>query len=179
MNDHPSLSEKQNPAYVRMRRTTLGAHGHPPAHVEFTQHMSSQMTPSIASSSDHLHPSDRFAPRHLGPRPEDQKAMLSAARCFFDEATCCLKPSPMPFGTMILCVSVRRLRSRKRRPRLRAMMSKKSCAQECDWCGIPQLPDPSVIERTVFRNPGWYTRTRPTRLRSRKVAWKCCWLGKP
>ena len=36
------------------------------------------MTPSIASSSDHLQPSDRFAPRHLGPRPEDQKAMLSA-----------------------------------------------------------------------------------------------------
>ena len=78
MNDHPSLSEKQNPAYVRMRRTTLGAHGHPPARVEFSQLMSSQMTPSIATSSDHLQPSDRFAPRHLGPRPEEQEAMLSA-----------------------------------------------------------------------------------------------------
>ncbi|MEC7129159.1 MAG: glycine dehydrogenase (aminomethyl-transferring), partial [Planctomycetota bacterium] len=118
------------------------------------------MTPSIASSSDHLQPSDRFAPRHLGPRLEDQKAMLSA-----------LGVSSM--GDLLFEAipdAIRNDDPLRLRPAasesqataaLRAMMSKNRVLNSAIGAGYHNCLIPSVIERTVFRNPGWYTQYTP------------------
>ena len=118
------------------------------------------MTPSIASSSDHLHPSDRFAPRHLGPRPEDQKAMLSAL-------------GVSSIGDLLFEAipdAIRNDDPLRLRPAasesqataaLRAMMSKNRVLKSAIGAGYHNCLIPSVIERTVFRNPGWYTQYTP------------------
>ena len=118
------------------------------------------MTPSIASSSDHLQPSDCFAPRHLGPRPEDQKAMLSA-----------LGVSSM--GDLLFEAipdAIRNDDPLRLRPAasesqataaLRKMMSKNRVLKSAIGAGYHNCLIPSVIERTVFRNPGWYTQYTP------------------
>ena len=159
MNDHPSLSEKQNPAYVRMRRTTLGAHGHPPARVEFSQLMSSQMTPRLQ-----LHPitcsHPTASPRVTSARPEEQEAMLSAlglssmTELLFEAIPDAIRnDDPLnlrPAASESEAASA-----------LRQIMSKNHVLKSAIGAGYHNCLIPSVIERTVFRNPGWYTQYTP------------------
>ena len=133
------------------------------------------MTPSIASSSDHLHPSDRFAPRHLGPRPEDQKAMLSALGVS-SMGDLLFEAIPDAIRTMILCVSVSDFGVASDAA-LRVMS--KVCAQECDRCGYHNCLIPSVIEPLRSSITGLVHPVHALSGRDLAIAWRCCWLGKP
>ncbi|MEC8250794.1 MAG: glycine dehydrogenase (aminomethyl-transferring), partial [Planctomycetota bacterium] len=118
------------------------------------------MTPSIATSSDHLQPSDRFAPRHLGPRPEEQEAMLSAlglssmTELLFEAIPDAIRnDDPLnlrPAASESEAASA-----------LRQIMSKNHVLKSAIGAGYHNCLIPSVIERTVFRNPGWYTQYTP------------------
>jgi glycine dehydrogenase len=107
-----------------------------------------------------LHPIDHFAPRHIGPSPEDTDAMLAAVGAasldaLIDEAIPASirldKPLRLPPAESE-SQYLGRLKSIARRNRvLRSFIG----------LGYYDTLTPSVIRRNLFENPGWYTPYTP------------------
>jgi len=105
------------------------------------------------------HP-DCFVDRHIGPRPEEIRAMLEALGCSDLDALCA---GAVP--------SAIRLRERLRLPppvaettalrELRALASRNQVFRSYLGTGYSDTITPPVILRNVFENPGWYTQYTP------------------
>ncbi len=101
-----------------------------------------------------------FAPRHLGPRPEDQAEMLGLLG--FDSLDA-LVDAIVPAG-----IRLRRplalpapLTEREAVARLREIAAKNQVWRSYLGMGYADTITPPVIQRNVLENPGWYTAYTP------------------
>jgi glycine dehydrogenase len=107
-----------------------------------------------------LQPLDRFAPRHIGPSPEETVAMLEAVGAASLDA---LVDEAIPPSI--------RLRQPLKLPeadsesqylaRLKALARRNRVLRSFIGLGYYDTITPSVIRRNVFENPGWYTPYTP------------------
>ncbi len=107
-----------------------------------------------------LEPIDRFAPRHIGPRPDELSAMLDTVGAGSLDA---LIDEAIPASI--------RLRKRLELPpaeseseylaRLRGIARKNKVFRSFIGLGYSDTLTPSVIRRCLFENPGWYTPYTP------------------
>jgi glycine dehydrogenase len=107
-----------------------------------------------------LNPIDHFAPRHIGPSPEDTQAMLAAVGAasldaLIDEAipasirlTAPLKLPDAESESQYLA-------------RLKTIAQKNHVLRSFIGLGYYDTLTPSVVRRNVFENPGWYTPYTP------------------
>ncbi len=107
-----------------------------------------------------LDPTDRFPPRHIGPRGADLEAMLRAVGAasldvLVDEAIPpairLTRPLNLPAGETESAYTVR----------LRTIARKNRVLRSFIGLGYSDTITPSVIRRGVFENPGWYTPYTP------------------
>jgi glycine dehydrogenase len=107
-----------------------------------------------------LNPIDHFAPRHIGPSPEDSKAMLDAVGAasldaLIDEAIPASirlqKPLNLPPGES----------ESEYLARLKTIARKNKVLRSFIGLGYYDTLTPSVIKRNLFENPGWYTPYTP------------------
>jgi len=107
-----------------------------------------------------LDASDLFSQRHIGPRPEDAKAMLDVVGA----------ASLDQLMDEVLPPSIRRTESLSLPPaesefqyhtRLRSLAAKNIVARSFIGLGYYDTITPSVIVRNVLENPGWYTPYTP------------------
>jgi glycine dehydrogenase len=107
-----------------------------------------------------VEPLDHFAPRHIGPRPDDLKSMLdqvgaSSLDALIDEAipasirlTKPLELPPAESESQYLA-------------RLKGIACKNKVFRSFIGLGYYDTLTPSVIRRCLFENPGWYTPYTP------------------
>jgi glycine dehydrogenase len=107
-----------------------------------------------------LHPIDRFAPRHIGPSPEDTTAMLAAVGAASLDA---LIDEVIPSSIRL----DRPLNLPEGEPesqyltRLKGIARKNKVLRSFIGLGYYDTLTPSVIKRNLFENPGWYTPYTP------------------
>jgi glycine dehydrogenase len=119
--------------------------------------MQSSESPNLAGALEHP---DRFVDRHIGPRPEEVRAMLEAVGYSDLEA---LSRGAVP--------SAIRFRAELRLPppvtermalrELRALASRNLVFRSYLGMGYSDTITPPVILRNVLENPGWYTQYTP------------------
>src|SRR5215470_6526045 len=103
---------------------------------------------------------DGFAPRHIGPRPEDAQAMLrllgySSLDDLIDAAVPrrirMTRPLAIPAG----------LSEHEALSRMRKMASRNELYRSYLGMGFSDCITPPVIQRNILENPGWYTAYTP------------------
>ena len=104
---------------------------------------------------------EAFADRHIGPRPDDQAAMLAALGYgSLDDLVEAAVPSVDPRAR-----AARRSPSRGRRPRrsptLRELAARNEVFTSLIGLGYHDTITPPVILRNVLENPAWYTAYTP------------------
>jgi glycine dehydrogenase len=116
--------------------------------------------PARAGNRDLLQPLDTFAPRHLGPRPDDIPLMLERLRldslaALIDEAVpdairtkTPLQLPPAASETEILA-------------ELRELAARNDVFRSFIGMGYYDTNTPGVIMRNILENPGWYTQYTP------------------
>ena len=107
-----------------------------------------------------LNPIDHFAPRHIGPSPEDTKAMLDAVGAasldaLIDEAIPASIRLARPLNLPEAETESQYL------SRLRTVARKNQVLRSFIGLGYYDTLTPSVIKRNLFENPGWYTPYTP------------------
>jgi glycine dehydrogenase len=107
-----------------------------------------------------LHPIDHFAPRHIGPSPEDTKAMLDAVGAasldaLIDEAIPASIRLTRPLNLPDAETESQYL------TRLKSIARKNKVLRSFIGLGYYDTLTPSVIRRNLFENPGWYTPYTP------------------
>jgi glycine dehydrogenase len=107
-----------------------------------------------------LHPIDHFAPRHIGPSPEDTNAMLEAVGAasldaLMDEAI----PSSIRLAGPLALPDAET--ESQYLSRLKAIARKNKVLRSFIGLGYYDTLTPSVIKRSLFENPGWYTPYTP------------------
>src|SRR5262245_51802553 len=107
-----------------------------------------------------LEPLDHFAPRHIGPRPDELKRMLDTAGV----------PSHAALIDEAIPASIRLAKPLELPPaeseseyltRLKAIARKNKVFRSFIGLGYYDTLTPSVIRRCLFENPGWYTPYTP------------------
>jgi glycine dehydrogenase len=107
-----------------------------------------------------LNPIDHFAPRHIGPSPEDTTAMLDAVGAasldaLIDEAIPAsirlTRPLDLPEAES----------ESQYLARVKAIARKNKVFRSFIGLGYYDTITPSVIKRNLFENPGWYTPYTP------------------
>jgi glycine dehydrogenase len=107
-----------------------------------------------------LHSIDHFAPRHIGPSPEETTAMLAAVGAasldaLIDEAIPASirlsQPPPLPAAET----------ESQYLARLKAIGQKNQVLRSFIGLGYYDTLTPSVIKRNLFENAGWYTPYTP------------------
>jgi glycine dehydrogenase len=109
---------------------------------------------------DHLSPSDHFAPRHLGPGPSEQRAMLDLLGCKDLEA---LIAETVPAGIRMqreLALG-EALGERELIEELKNLAADNQVMRSFIGMGYHDCITPPVILRNVLENPGWYTQYTP------------------
>jgi glycine dehydrogenase len=107
-----------------------------------------------------LHPTDHFAPRHIGPNPEDTKAMLDAVGAasldaLVDAAIPASIRLPQPLQLPAAESESQYL------ARLKTIARKNRVLRSFIGLGYYDTLTPSVIKRNLFENAGWYTPYTP------------------
>ncbi|MEW6319877.1 MAG: aminomethyl-transferring glycine dehydrogenase [Acidobacteriota bacterium] len=107
-----------------------------------------------------LHPTDRFAPRHIGPRPEDLPAMLEAVgAASLDELIDQAVPAAIRRATPLALPAAES--ESEYLARLGSIAARNKVFRSFIGLGYADTITPSVIRRTVFENPSWYTPYTP------------------
>ena len=107
-----------------------------------------------------LEPSDTFAPRHIGPSPDDVREMLAALGLermaqLIDEAV----PASIRLGRDLALPAP--LGEHDLIGRLREMVSHNQVFRSYIGTGYHDCITPPVIQRNILENPGWYTAYTP------------------
>jgi glycine dehydrogenase len=107
-----------------------------------------------------LEPLDQFAPRHIGPRPDDLKSMLEtigvpSLDALIDEAI----PSSIRLSKPLELPPAES--ESQYLARLKEIARKNKVFRSFIGLGYYDTITPSVIRRCVFENPGWYTPYTP------------------
>jgi glycine dehydrogenase len=107
-----------------------------------------------------LHPIDYFAPRHIGPSPEDTATMLAAVGAssldaLIDEAIPASIRLPQPPQLPAAETESQYL------ARLKGIAGKNQVLRSFIGLGYSDTLTPSVIKRNLFENAGWYTPYTP------------------
>ena len=107
-----------------------------------------------------LHPTDYFAPRHIGPSSEDTTAMLAAVGAasldaLIDEAIPASIRLPQPLDLPAAETESQYL------ARLKGIARKNKVLRSFIGLGYSDTLTPSVIKRNLFENAGWYTPYTP------------------
>ncbi len=115
--------------------------------------------PSVRPS-EALEPTDRFAPRHIGPDEADVQSMLDALGCasmedFIHEVV----PESIRFGRDLALPKA--LGEHAMLEHLRGMAERNEVFRSCIGMGYSGTITPSVILRNILENPGWYTQYTP------------------
>ena len=112
-----------------------------------------------------LDPSDTFAERHIGPRPDDLREMLAAigAGSLEDLATQTVPAGirlerPLELGGLD---PSRPAGETEVLARLATIASRNRVLKSCIGMGYSGTIVPPVIQRNVLENPGWYTQYTP------------------
>jgi glycine dehydrogenase len=107
-----------------------------------------------------LAPTDRFAPRHIGPDEREVGAMLAAVGCAtMDEFVGQVVPASIRLGGDLDLPAA--LGEHAMLARLRGMMDRNRVFRSCIGMGYCGTITPAVILRNVLENPGWYTQYTP------------------
>ena len=109
---------------------------------------------------DAFAPLDTFAPRHIGPRPDDVKLMLEEVGAtsldqLIDEAI----PASIRLAAPLDLPAAESESAYL--ARLKTIASKNKVFRSFIGLGYSDTLTPSVIRRMVFENPGWYTPYTP------------------
>jgi glycine dehydrogenase len=107
-----------------------------------------------------LNPIDHFAPRHIGPSPEDTQAMLDAVGAASLDA---LIEEAIPSGIRLakpLDLPPAESESQYL-TRLKSIARNNKVMRSFIGLGYHDTLTPSVIRRNLFENPGWYTPYTP------------------
>jgi glycine dehydrogenase len=107
-----------------------------------------------------LNPTDHFAPRHIGPSPEDTAAMLEAVGApsldaLIDEAI----PASIRLGGPLKLPAAET--ESQYLARLKTIAGKNKVLRSFIGLGYYDTLTPSVIKRNLFENAGWYTPYTP------------------
>jgi glycine dehydrogenase len=107
-----------------------------------------------------LNPIDHFAPRHIGPSPDDTRAMLDAIGvasldALIDEAIPASIRLDAPLDLPAAETESQYL------ARLKRIARKNSVLRSFIGLGYYDTLTPSVVRRNLFENPGWYTPYTP------------------
>ena len=107
-----------------------------------------------------LAPTDRFAPRHIGPNESEVAQMLALVGCAtMDEFTTEVVPQAIRLDTDLdLPVA---LGEHAMLTRLRGIMDRNTVFRSCIGMGYCGTITPPVILRNILENPGWYTQYTP------------------
>src|SRR4051812_8196921 len=107
-----------------------------------------------------LKPIDHFAPRHIGPSPEDTQAMLAAVGAASLDA---LIDEAIPASIRLTApLNLPEAESESEYlTRLKAIARKNKVLRSLLGLGYYDTLTPSVIKRNLFENPGWYTPYTP------------------
>ena len=107
-----------------------------------------------------LPPQDSFARRHIGTRPEEERAMLSALGVSSLEALICQTvPENIRLGRALAVPAA--ASERDALVELAAMMNQNLVLKSCIGMGYSDTITPPVILRNILENPGWYTQYTP------------------
>ncbi|MBP6631049.1 MAG: aminomethyl-transferring glycine dehydrogenase [Kofleriaceae bacterium] len=105
-------------------------------------------------------PSDHFAPRHLGPSPREQAAMLAALGvASLDELAAQTVPSAIALGRLLTLGEP--LGERQMIDELRTLAADNHVFRSFIGQGYYGCITPPVVQRNVLENPGWYTQYTP------------------
>ncbi len=104
--------------------------------------------------------SDTFAPRHFGPRPQDQQQMLAALGCkTLDDLMAKTMPASIRLNRELQLPSARG--EQETLADLRALAAKNQVFRSYIGMGYHDCFTPGVVLRNVLENPGWYTAYTP------------------
>ena len=107
-----------------------------------------------------LNPIDHFAPRHIGPSPEDTKAMLDAVgAASLDELIDQAIPPSIRLGKPLDLPPAET--ESEYLSRLKTIARRNKVLRSFIGLGYYDTLTPSVIKRNLFENPGWYTPYTP------------------
>ncbi|MEO2169021.1 MAG: glycine dehydrogenase (aminomethyl-transferring), partial [bacterium] len=119
----------------------------------------------MAKGTPHpLDPSDTFVHRHLGPREEQLREMLTFVGCeSLDELAASTVPDAIRLekGLVLSGQGERALGESEVLVQLRSMLSANRVLRSCIGMGYSDTIVPGVIQRGVLENPGWYTQYTP------------------
>jgi len=113
-----------------------------------------------ASRVDLLAPTDRFAPRHIGPNESEVAQMLAVVGCAtMDEFITQVVPQSIRLDADLDLPSA--LGEHAMLTRLRGIMDRNMVFRSCIGMGYFGTITPAVILRNILENPGWYTQYTP------------------
>ncbi|MFP6663254.1 MAG: aminomethyl-transferring glycine dehydrogenase [Deltaproteobacteria bacterium] len=119
----------------------------------------------MANGTPHpLDPSDTFVHRHIGPRGEHLREMLTLVGCeSLDELAASTVPEAIRLerGLVLAGQGERSLGESEVLVQLRSMLSSNRVLRSCIGMGYSDTLVPGVIQRGVLENPGWYTQYTP------------------
>jgi glycine dehydrogenase len=119
----------------------------------------------MANRTPHpLDPSDTFVHRHIGPRDEQLREMLTLVGCeSLDELAAKTVPEAIRLETSLVLSGQgeRLLGEAEVLARLRSILSANRVLRSCIGMGYSDTLVPGVIQRGVLENPGWYTQYTP------------------
>src|SRR5438093_5588022 len=122
--------------------------------------MSQTRTPKDASGKGILAWSDRFASRHIGPRPEEIDSMLKT--CGFktlDALSDAAVPEQIRYRKPLNLPSSRSEHGLL--TELRTIANQNQLYRSFIGMGYYDCITPGVIQRNILENPGWYTQYTP------------------
>ena len=115
----------------------------------------------IAHRRMNLNPIDHFAPRHIGPSPEDTKAMLDAVGAAIARRAHRRSDSRPASGSSTPLDLPDAETESQYLARLKTIARKNKVLRSFIGLGYYDTLTPSVIRRNLFENPGWYTPYTP------------------
>ena len=109
-----------------------------------------------------LNPTDAFAPRHIGPNANDIQRMLEAiGRTSLDDLCDYAVPNSIRYQGDLSASCGDALSETEALDQLRALIGQNKVLKSFIGMGYYGTHTPSVIQRNVLENPGWYTQYTP------------------
>ncbi len=117
-------------------------------------------SPTLNGQRSLLRPTDRFAPRHLGPRPDDIPIMLERLRVdSLDALIAEAVPAAIRTDTPLRLPAA--ASESEALAELRELAGRNQVFRSFIGQGYYNTITPGVIQRNILENPGWYTQYTP------------------